>query len=87
MARQGQTALAIIAGRYNIDYKPSNATFEDLQKLNPGEIKYKVDMNGHKAGDRYYEHLNVNGNPPKENLELDKNIKQYMHTKIDNPVK
>ncbi|RDU57528.1 ammonia-forming cytochrome c nitrite reductase subunit c552 [Helicobacter sp. MIT 99-5507] len=87
MARQGQSALAVIAGKYNIEYKPSNATFEDIQKFNPGEIKYKVDMNGHKAGDRYYEHLNVNGNPPKELLELDKNVKPYVHTKIDNPVK
>ena len=87
MARQGQTALAVIANQYNIDYKPSNATFEDIQKHNPGEIKYKVDINKHKAGDRYYEHLNVNGNPPEDLLELDKNIKPYIHTKVDAPVK
>ena len=87
MARQGQTALAVGANWYNIGYKPSEATFEEIQKFNPGEIKYKVDMNGHKAGDRYYEHLNVNGNPPKDLLELDKNIKPYINTKVDSPVK
>ena len=87
MARQGQTALAVVANKYNIEYKPSEATFEEIQKFNPGEIKYKVDMNGHKAGDRYYKHLNVNGNPPKDLLELDKNIKPYIHTKVDSPVK
>ena len=87
MARQGQTALAVVANKYNIEYKPSEATFEEIQKFNPGEIKYKVDMNGHKAGDRYYEHLNVNGNPPKDLLELDKNIKPYINTKVDSPVK
>lgn len=87
MARQGQTALAVVANKYNIEYKPSEATFEEIQKFNPGEIKYKVDMNGHKAGDRYYKHLNVNGNPPKDLLELDKNIKPYINTKVDSPVR
>lgn len=83
MARQGQTALAVVAAKNGIEYTPSNATFEEIQKFNPGEIKYKVDMDGHKAGDRYYEHLEINGNPPAELLELDKNTKPYMHTKLD----
>lgn len=83
MARQGQTALAVVAAKNGIEYTPSNATFEEIQKFNPGEIKYKVDIDGHKAGDRYYEHLEINGNPPAELLELDKNTKPYMHTKLD----
>lgn len=87
MARQGQTALALIAKEYNIAYKPSEATFEEIQKFNPGEIKYKVDLNGHKKGERYYHEPEINGNPPKELLELDKNTKPYMHTKLDSPVK
>lgn len=83
MARQGQTLLATIAAKNGIEYTPSNATFEEIQKFNPGEIKYKVDLNGHKAGDRYYDHEEVNGNPPKDLLEMDKDTKPYLHTKLD----
>lgn len=87
MAREGQTELAVIAKKYNINYTPSKATFEDIQKFNPGPLKYKVDVNGHKAGELYYEdEKNVNGNPPKDLLELDKNIKPYNYTKLDSSV-
>ncbi|RDU64764.1 ammonia-forming cytochrome c nitrite reductase subunit c552 [Helicobacter sp. MIT 14-3879] len=86
MARLGQAKLATIATKYGIEYKPSEATFEEIQKFNPGEIKYKVDLNGHKAGDRYYKDKKVNGNPPKDLLELDKDIKPYLHTKVDSTI-
>lgn len=80
MARQGQTKLVEIAAANGItNFKTSNLGFEDMQKLNPGEIRYKVDVNGKKAGDRYYEHENVNGNPPAALIEYDKNIKPYNH--------
>ncbi|ASQ30647.1 formate-dependent nitrite reductase NrfAH, periplasmic pentaheme cytochrome c subunit [Campylobacter avium LMG 24591] len=84
MARQGQTKLVEIASANGItNFKTSNLGFEDMQKLNPGEIRYKVDVNGKKAGDRYYEHENVNGNPPAALIEYDKNIKPYNHQVID----
>ncbi|TQR43146.1 ammonia-forming cytochrome c nitrite reductase subunit c552 [Campylobacter sp. MIT 12-8780] len=84
MAREGQTKLVQIAAANGInDFKTSNLGFEDIQKLNPGEIRYKVDMNGHKAGDRYYQHEEINGNPPAEYLEFDKNTKPYNYQVID----
>lgn len=83
MARKGQTALAVIAKQYNIAYTPSEATFEEIQKLNPGDIRYKVDVNGKKAGTRYYDHAEINGNPPANALDLDKNNKPYNYQKID----
>lgn len=80
MARQGQTQLVQIAAKNGITgFKTSNLGFEDMQKLNPGEIRYKVDLNGHKAGDRYYEHDYINGNPPSNLIEDDKNLN---HTTI-----
>lgn len=87
MARKGQTALAVIAKQHNIAFAPSEATFEEIQKLNPGDIRYKVDVNGKKAGTRYYDHAEVNGNPPAELLELDKNTKPYNYQKIDAKMK
>ena len=86
MARKGQTELALIAKQYNIAYKPSEATFEEIQKLNPGDIRYKVDVNGKKAGTRYYEHTEINGNPPASALDLDKNNKPYNYQKIDSKI-
>lgn len=86
MARKGQTKLALIAKQYNIAYKPSEATFEEIQKLNPGDIRYKVDVNGKKAGTRYYEHTEINGNPPASALDLDKNNKPYNYQKIDSKI-
>lgn len=83
MARKGQTALAVIAKQYNIAYTPSEASFEEIQKLNPGDIRYKVDVNGKKAGTRYYDHAEINGNPPASALDLDKNNKPYNYQKID----
>ncbi|WP_086289676.1 ammonia-forming cytochrome c nitrite reductase subunit c552 [Campylobacter devanensis] len=92
MARMGQTKLAEIALQYGFsDFKTSNLGFEDIQKLNPGEIRYKVDLNdarqstakGHKAGDRYYEHDNINDGPNANLLELDKNNKPYNHKVLD----
>ncbi|WP_194941273.1 hypothetical protein, partial [Campylobacter coli] len=52
--------------------------------FNPGELYYKVDVNGHKAGERYYgDEIEVNGNPPKELLEHDKNLAPYNYQVID----
>ncbi|RDU67587.1 ammonia-forming cytochrome c nitrite reductase subunit c552 [Helicobacter didelphidarum] len=88
MARKGQTKLLEIAMASGIkDFKTSNLGFEDIQKFNPGEIHYKVDVNGHKAGDRYYKHNNnINGNPPSQYLELDKNTKPYNYKVIDSQI-
>lgn len=83
MARMGQSKLGEIAAANGIAYKASNWTFEDIQKLNPGEIRYKVDVNEHKAGERYYEHEEINGNPPPKYLEFDKNTKPYNYSVID----
>lgn len=84
MARLGQAKLVEIATANEINnFKISNLGFEDIQKLNPGEIYYKTDLNGHKAGERYYKHSNINGNPPSDLLENDKNIKPYNYQVID----
>ena len=84
MARQGQAKLVEIAARNGIkDFKISNLGFEDIQKLNPGEIRYKTDINGHKAGERYYKHEEINGNPPAQLLEDDKNLKPYNYKIVD----
>jgi len=84
MAREGQTKLVEIAAANGItDFKTSNLGFEDMQKLNPGEIRYKVDLNGHKAGERYYKHEEINGNPPAKYLEIDKNTRPYNYKVID----
>lgn len=84
MARQAQTKLVQIAAKNGIaNFKISNLGFEDMQKLNPGEIRYKVDLDGHKAGDRYYEHNYINGNPTSNLLEDDKNLKPYNYSIVD----
>ncbi len=84
MARMGQAKLVEIAAANGIKgFSVSNVGFEEIQKLNPGEITYKVDIGEHKAGDRYYEHHNVNGAPPKELLELDQNTKPYNYKVLD----
>lgn len=85
MARIGQAKLLEIANTNDIkDFQISNLGFEDIQKLNLGELYYKVDVNGHKAGERYYEgEEDVNGNPPKELLEEDKNLSPYNYKFID----
>lgn len=83
MARQGQALLAVVASENGIKYKPSNLGFEDIQKNNPGDIRYKVDIGDKKAGSRYYLHEEINGNPPANLLELDKNTKPYLHAKMD----
>lgn len=84
MARLGQAKLVEIATANKINnFKISNLGFEDIQKLNPGEIYYKTDLNGHKTGERYYKHSNINGNPPSDLLENDKNIKPYNYQVID----
>ncbi|MCR6574771.1 ammonia-forming cytochrome c nitrite reductase subunit c552 [Campylobacter insulaenigrae] len=84
MARMGQTKLVEIANANGIkDFKTSNLTFEDIQKFNPGDIRYKVDLNGHKAGERYYKHDNINGNPSQHLLDMDKNLKPYNYQNID----
>ncbi|MCX2682502.1 ammonia-forming cytochrome c nitrite reductase subunit c552 [Campylobacter sp. MIT 21-1685] len=84
MARQGQTKLVEIANANHIkDFKTSNLGFDDMQQLNPGEIHYKVDVNEHKAGERYYKHGNVNGNPPAQYLVNDKNLAPYNYNIVD----
>ncbi|TXE89355.1 ammonia-forming cytochrome c nitrite reductase subunit c552 [Campylobacter volucris] len=84
MARMAQTKLVEIANANAIkDFKTSNLGFEDIQKFNPGQIRYKVDLNGHKAGDRYYEHNNVNGNPSQKLLDNDKNLQPYNYKVVD----
>ncbi|MDY3113916.1 MAG: ammonia-forming cytochrome c nitrite reductase subunit c552 [Helicobacter sp.] len=84
MARMGQTKLVEIANAHGIkDFKTSNLGFEDIQKFNPGDIRYKIDLNGNKAGDRYYKHAEINGEAPKELLEFDANNKPYNYKKID----
>lgn len=84
MARMGQTKLVEIANANGIkDFQTSNLGFEEIQKYNPGEIVYKVDLNGHKAGERYYQHKEINGPAPKELMDLDKNNKPYDYKAID----
>lgn len=84
MARMGQAKLVEIAAANGIKgFSVSDVGFEEIQKLNPGEITYKVDMGDHKAGERYYKHHEVNGEPPKELLELDKNTKPYNYKVLD----
>lgn len=84
LAKEGQVKLVAIALQHNIkDFATSNLGFEDIQKLNPGDIRYKIDLNGHKAGDRYYEEEIINGNPPAQYLELDKNTRPYNYQVID----
>lgn len=84
MARMGQTKLVEIANKNGIkDFKTSNLGFEDMQKLNPGDIRYKIELNGHKVGERYYTHDNVNGSPSQKRLENDKNLKPYNYEVVD----
>ncbi|MFY0745585.1 ammonia-forming cytochrome c nitrite reductase subunit c552 [Campylobacter sp. LH-2024] len=85
MTRMGQAKLLEIANANNIkDFQISNLGFEDIQKLNPGELYYKVDVNAHKAGERYYgNEKDVNINPPEELLKEDKNLSPYNYKFID----
>ena len=84
MAKEGQAELLAIAAAHGIqDFKISQLGFEDMQKLNPGEIVYKKDMDGHKAGERYYPHKEINSAPPSQLLELDKNNAPYNYEVID----
>lgn len=92
MIRTGQAKLMGVALKYGFkDYKTSDLGFKDIQKLNPGDIKYKVNTNdarqatgkNHKAGDRYYEHSNINDAPSQKLLDLDKANKPYDHKAID----
>lgn len=84
MARMAQTKLVEIANANAIkDFKTSNLGFEDIQKFNLGQIHYKVDLNGHKVGDRYYEHDNVNGDPSQKLLDNDKNLQPYNYKVVD----
>lgn len=84
MARMGQTKLVEIATANGIkNFTTSNLGFDEIQKFNPGEIVYKIDLDGHTAGERYYEDPRVNGEAPQELLELDKNTKPYNFGAID----
>ncbi|PAF42112.1 ammonia-forming cytochrome c nitrite reductase subunit c552 [Helicobacter sp. 11S02596-1] len=86
MARYAQALLAQIAAANQIDFKVSNLTFEDIQKFNPGELKWKADVNGHKKGDRYYHEEDVNIAPPKDLIQLDKDINPYNYKVLDKNV-
>lgn len=99
LARQGQVKLAEIAAANGLSYTASNIGYEDLQKDNQklgtiggvpaGDIRYAKEIDArdgkgkHKAGDRYYEHDNINGNPPANLLEFDKNTRPYNYKVID----
>lgn len=84
MASQAQSELLSIAQANGIrDFSISHLGFEDIQKLNPGEITYQKDIDGHNKGDRYYKHKEINAAPPAELLELDKNINPYNYNIID----
>lgn len=75
MAHMGQTKLVVIAAKYGMkDFSVSHLGFKDIQKFNPGEITYKVNVGAHKKGERYYEDKNVNGSAPIELLRLDEAI-------------
>ena len=99
LARQGQIKLAEIAAANGIAYTASNIGYEDLQKdgqklgtiggVPAGDIRYSKEINKrdgagtHKAGERYYEHDNINGNPPAHLLEFDKNTRPYNYSVMD----
>lgn len=89
MAKSAQAELLDIAQENGIKgFKISHLGYEDMQKFNPGEIHYKIDMKNvkghdHKAGDRYYEDKRINSAPGKELLELDKNTKPYNYKELD----
>ncbi len=91
MAKEGQTLLVTIAAKDGIALTPSKLGFKDIQKFAPGQLRYPIDMNGHKKGDLYYgdkeeiaEKLNVAPKP--ELLELDSNLVPYNYKKVDRPV-
>ena len=87
MAKEGQTLLVALAAKDGITISPSNLGFKDIQKFAPGELRYPVDMDGHKKGDAYYEdEPEVNKAPDKKLLELDSNLSPYNYSKVDSPV-
>lgn len=83
MARQAQTLLAQVSAQNNISFSASNLGFEDIQKFNPGEAKWKADVGTHKKGDRFYHEEDVNNPPPKELIKLDKQTKPYDYKALD----
>lgn len=85
MAKEAQALLVSLAAKDNIHITPSNLGFKDMQKYAPGELRYPVDMEGHKKGDLYYnepEEKDVNRAPNKRLLELDESLSPYNYTKI-----
>lgn len=86
MAKEAQALLVALAAKDEIKIVPSNLGFKDMQKYAPGELRYPVDMEGHKKGDLYYnepEEKDVNRAPNKRLLELDENLSPYNYTKIN----
>lgn len=86
MAKEAQALLVALAAKDNIHITPSKLGFKDMQKYAPGELRYPVDMEGHKKGDLYYnepEEKDVNRAPNKRLLELDENLSPYNYTKIN----
>lgn len=83
MARYAQTLLVQIAAKNDISLNASNLSFEDIQKFNPGEAKWKADVGTHKKGDRFYHEEDVNNPPPKELIKLDKQTNPYDYKVLD----
>lgn len=84
MAKEGQSLLVSLAAKDGIIITPSNLGFKDIQKFAPGELKYPVDMEGHKKGELYYgDEPEVNRAPAKKLLDLDENLSPYNHKKVD----
>lgn len=89
MAKEAQALLTAIAAKDGISIMPSNLGFKDIQKFAPGELRYPVDMEGHKKGDLYYheeDEKDINRSPSKNLLELDESLVPYDYNKVNKPL-
>ncbi|PAF47136.1 cytochrome C [Helicobacter sp. 12S02634-8] len=86
MAKKAQVLLSEVASANHISFKASDLGFEDMQRFNPGELKWKADVNGHKKGDRFYEEKDVNIAPPKDLIELDKQTNPFDYQALDKKI-
>ena len=61
----------------------------DLSGVPAGDIRYAKEINKrdgagtHKAGERYYEHDNINGAAPANLMDFDKNTRPYNYSVMD----
>ncbi|PAF43703.1 ammonia-forming cytochrome c nitrite reductase subunit c552 [Helicobacter sp. 11S03491-1] len=83
MARYAQSLLTEVAAKNHIQFKPSNLGFQDIFKLAPSQLRWKADVGDHKKGDKFYQENDVNVAPPKELIELDKEINPYNYKALD----